>query len=122
MKVLKLFAILLAVVLLVAACATEYENSPTTADNGTSLADVLENPTAFTSPDQELTLTGHAANITSRFFHIQDDNGAELMVDFRGSQAFPQEGDVISITGQLVQDCCNPDRFMLLSFAYEITN
>ena len=131
MKLKTIFAML---VLLLALAACNGENGYTaTADysgendyNGITLEQVIQNPESFINrPASELELAGLAANITSRSFYIQCDRcdcGSELMVDFRGSQAFPQEGDSISISGELIQNCCNPDLFMLRSFGYSIND
>ena len=88
-----------------------------------SLEDVVSNPNNFIGNHARvITLTGHVTNIGSRAFYIQNESGtAELMIDFRGSQAFPSEGDEIIITGLLIQNCCDPSLFMLnsMSFRYK---
>jgi len=91
-------------------------------DDFTSLEDVLNNPDYFTQNQQgELTLVGFVSNIGSQFFYIQNADGtAELMIDFRGNQAFPQEGDEITVKGELMQNCCNPSIYMLRAMRFEL--
>ena len=88
----------------------------------TPLEEILSAPDYFARSHQsELTLVGFAANIGSQFFYIQNESGtAELMIDFRGSQAFPQEGDEIVIKGELIQNCCDPNLYMLRAMRFEL--
>ena len=121
----KLSVILTVLLLLLAltACNGDYDGTTATTNGGTTLEMVMQNPESFvTSPPSELSLTGLATNVTPQFFYIQCqtcDCNSELMVDFRGTQAFPQAGENITVIGQLVQNCCNPNLFMLRSFQYE---
>ena len=88
----------------------------------TPLEEVINNPDYFTQNQQgELTLVGFVSNIGSQFFYIQNADGtAELMIDFRGNQAFPQEGDEITVKGELIQNCCDPSLYMLRAMRFEL--
>jgi len=122
----KFATILAALILLLALTACNGEYSAANDDDTITLEQVMQDPESFvTRPPRELALTGQATNITSSFFYIQCqacDCNSTLMVDYRGNQAFPQVGENITVIGQLIQNCCNPDLFMLRSFQYEIND
>ena len=69
-----------------------------------------------------IALTGTVANVTSRDFQLTTEAADfHVTVDFRGSQAMPQNGDRITVTGNLREDCCNPG-YILLATVYEAVN
>jgi len=110
-------AIALALVFALSACGSDSYDSAAGGQIAT-LETVLGNPAGFA--DSQLTLEGFVANVSARFFYVRNETGtAELMVDFRGNQAFPSEGEKIAVRGNLVQNCCDPNLFMLMSFGFE---
>ena len=84
------------------------------------LEKVIEDPGSFIGTNsQTITLSGFAADISPRFFYITNyDRSAYLMIDFRGSSAFPQADDEIIISGFLTQNCCDPDLIMLTAMNF----
>jgi len=115
MKRIIFLAIILVFALALSACGgqTGYAAEAPGGSGEVTLEAVVRNPEAFVS-DTPMYLTGFVTNVDTRFFYIQNAEGtAELMVDYRGVRAFPQEGEEISIRGVILQNCCNPELVML---------
>lgn len=93
------------------------ENNP---DGGSfTIEQIQNNPRDYLG---EITLTGIVSSVNSREFVLQNETDTfEITIDYRGNQAFPQVGDVVTVEGQLIENrpCCgggfsvNSTRFTL---------
>ena len=100
------------------ACA-ENEVLPTETSASVAIEEIQGNISAHFGA---IALTGTVSNVTSRDFLLSSEEGNfYVTVDFRGSQALPQNGDRITVTGNLREDCCNPG-YILLATVYEAVN
>ena len=69
----------------------------------------------------EITLIGVVGESVTQDFALQNETGNfEVFVDYRGSQALPQLGDIISASGELRENrpCCGPG-YTLTSARFE---
>ncbi|MCL2220847.1 MAG: hypothetical protein FWC20_00795 [Oscillospiraceae bacterium] len=98
-----------------------FENELEVTNGGASINEILSNAPYLLQSQNEIILVGYVVDVSSQFFYIQNEGESAVMkVDFRGSQAFPQIGDEIIISGQLKKDCCDPRLFMLRAMSFEI--
>jgi len=84
-----------------------------------TLEQIGDNPHSFLG---EVTLTGVVGSIDAReFFLFTEDGTFEISVDYRGSQAFPQVGDEVIITGELIENrpCCGGG-FTIITTRFDI--
>jgi len=124
MKKIKRTTVLLAVLALVfilASCTESDSEQGANNPNGGAftLEQIQNNPRAYLG---EITLVGIVGSVGSRDFVLQNDaNTFEVIIDYRGSQAFPQVGDKISVEGSLIENrpCCGGG-FTLTSTNFEL--
>lgn len=83
-----------------------------------AIEDIKDNPSNYVG---EITLVGIVVNSTAQGFALQDETGSfEVFVEYRGSQALPQNGGRVAAHGQLTENrpCCGPG-FTLNSTRFE---
>jgi len=79
---------------------------------------IQDNPAYYVGT---ITLVGVVGNSATQDFALQNEAGTfEVLVDYRGSQALPQIGDIISVEGTLRENrrCCGPG-FTITSTQFE---
>jgi len=72
----------------------------------------------------EITLVGIVGSVSSQEFTLQTEMGTfEVTVNYRGSQALPETGEMLAVGGQLSENrpCCGPG-FTLTSTRFERVN
>ena len=88
--------------------------------NGDTLTveNIQDNPAYYVGT---ITLVGVVGNSGTQDFALQNKAGTfEVLVDYRGSQALPQIGDIVSVEGTLRENrpCCGPG-FTITSTRFE---
>jgi len=124
MKKIKKIGVLLAMLALVFALAScnddDSEQGANNPDGGTFTLEQIEiNPRSYVG---EITLIGTVGIIGHRTFVLQNEAGTfDVIIDYRGSQAFPEVGDKVSVEGRLMENrsCCD-DGFTLTSTNFEL--
>lgn len=99
--------------------ASDTENNSTI--DALTVGQIGVNPRSFLG---EITLTGVVGSVDAReFFLFNDDNTFEISVDYRGNQAFPQVGDEVIITGQLIENrpCCGGG-FTIITTSFDLVS
>jgi len=83
-----------------------------------TVENIQDNPAYYVGT---ITLVGIVSNSSTQDFALQNEAGTfEVLVDYRGSQALPQIGDIISVEGTLRENrpCCGPG-FTITSTRFE---
>jgi len=84
-----------------------------------TLEQIEGNPRSFLG---DVMLAGVVGSVDAReFFLFTEDGTFEISVDYRGSQALPQVGDEVIITGQLIENrpCCGGG-FTIITTRFDI--
>jgi len=84
-----------------------------------TISEIQEDPASYTGI---ITLIGIVGDASTRDFALQNEDGTfEVFVDYRGSQALPQLGEKITVTGTLGENrpCCGPG-FTITSTQFEV--
>jgi len=98
--------------------ASNTENN--SAIDALTVVQIEVNPRLFLG---EVTLIGVVGSVGAReFLLFNDDNTFEISIDYRGNQAFPQVGDEVIITGQLIENrpCCGGG-FTIIATRFDLT-
>jgi len=83
-----------------------------------TIEEIQDNPTYYVGT---ITLTGIVGSSDTQDFSLRNETGFfQVLVDYRGSQALPQLGDMIIIEGVLRENrpCCGPG-FTLTATQFE---
>lgn len=124
MKILKksiLLLITITAILTLTACGEHSSNgnsqptgNPSNENNTSSLAssvdaltltEIQSNPQSFRG---ERTVVGVVYSVNGFSFALRSDDAALILpIDYRGSQALPQEGATVIVTGDILIDCCD---------------
>ena len=111
--------VVLALILTISACApAESADNDNTSDNYLTVESIQYDPASYLGV---ISLTGIVGNSTSQDFALLTEAGDfEILVNYRGSQALPEVGDIITVHGRLTQNrpCCGPG-FTLTSTRFE---
>jgi len=100
------------------ACAGEVQGADNPDDGRFTIEDIQDNPASYVG---SITLIGIVADSAAQGFVLQSETCSfEVFVEYRGSQALPQNGDRVAVEGQLTENrpCCGPG-FTLSSTRFE---
>ena len=124
-KTKKGFAVYIAIVVMFAlsACGGNGVAQGVSNSNGDifTIEEIQESPTNYVGA---ITLIGIVGDSGTQDFALQNETGTfEILVDYRGSQALPQIGDMISVEGILRENrpCCGPG-FTITSTQFEVVD
>ncbi|MCL2396755.1 MAG: hypothetical protein FWC93_01685 [Defluviitaleaceae bacterium] len=109
--------IALVIIFLLSACEAQ-QGINNAGGNVFSIEEIKDNTANYAGA---ITLIGVVSSSATQDFALQNEAGTfEILVDYRGNQALPQIGDIISATGQLRENrpCCGPG-FTLTSTSFE---
>ena len=121
MKKVKNFILLCVAFVFIAAlsaCAGEAQGANNPDGSRFAIEDIQDNPASYVGA---ITLVGIVADSAAQGFVLQSETGSfEVFVEYRGSQALPQNGDRVAVEGQLTENrpCCGPG-FTLSSTRFE---
>ena len=105
MKKIIIVCITLGILFALSAC-NESEGASNSDDNVFTIEEIQSNPANHMGA---ITLVGVVGTSRTQAFSLQNEDGTfEVLVNYRGNQALPQVGDVISVQGQLSENrpCC----------------
>ena len=81
-----------------------------------AVEEILASPESF---GEEVSVIGTTESLSGFSFALASDDGNSILpIDYRGSQALPDDGAKLKVSGIIVIDCCG--NASMLAIAYEV--